>query len=47
MLEISKRIVYIINNYEEMSKNSIKQCEKFNWEKIADEYIEIYQRNRN
>lgn len=44
IVEIADRIVDIINNYEEMSKNGIKYCTKFDWEKIADEYTNIYQR---
>lgn len=40
--EIADRIVDIINNYQSLSMNSLRLCNKFDWEKIADVYTKIY-----
>lgn len=40
--EIADRIIDIVDNYEEISKNCIYEVDRFNWDKIAVEYIEIY-----
>ncbi|MCK9218185.1 MAG: glycosyltransferase family 4 protein [Firmicutes bacterium] len=40
--EIAKKVIVIINNYESISQNCINKVDKFNWNKIADKYIEIY-----
>lgn len=42
--EIAERIIDIINNYEQMSENSVKYCTKFDWKKITNQYISIYKR---
>lgn len=40
--EIVNKVVSIINRYEEHSRNCIKLCDKFDWDKIAATYINIY-----
>lgn len=39
---ISDSIVKIINNYNQMSLNCIRNYKKFNWDEIAEKYIYIY-----
>lgn len=41
-LEIANRIIDIVENYEFLTKNCIELSSKFDWEKIATEYIKIY-----
>lgn len=41
--EIAERIIDILKNYEVITKNSIRGISKFRWEKIALEYIKIYE----
>ncbi|QSX05282.1 glycosyltransferase family 4 protein [Sedimentibacter sp. zth1] len=40
--EISKKILQIINNYNEISNNCGKGTDKFNWKKIVYEYSDKY-----
>jgi len=40
--EISDRVKDILNNYETISKNCIEKVDKFDWDKIAKEYLSIY-----
>lgn len=40
--EIVQRIEDILNNYQTISKNCIKKVDKFDWDKIVNEYIAIY-----
>ena len=42
VIEISNRIIDAICRYREISKNCIELCDKFNWSKIVDLYLEIY-----
>lgn len=41
-LEIAKRIIDVIGNYEEISKNCIELSNKFDWEKIVMDYYNLY-----
>ena len=41
--EIVEKIERILMNYEYYSINTKKYLEKFNWEKISNSYIEIYE----
>ena len=43
--EIADRIIDIVDNYEEISKNCIDKVGRFDWDKITREYIEIYNEN--
>lgn len=40
--QIANRILDIIDNYEEISKNCIILCKKFDWTIIVKEYLNIY-----
>lgn len=40
--EIADRVVNIINNYEEISKNCIDSSNKFDWRKIVKQYTDVY-----
>ena len=40
--EIADRVKDIIDRYETISRNCIEQVDKFNWDKIAKEYMMIY-----
>ena len=40
--EIVERIKDILNNYETISNNCITKVDRFDWNKIAKEYLEIY-----
>lgn len=40
--EIAKRVIDILNNFSDISKNCIKESVKYDWSLVADEYIEIY-----
>lgn len=42
--EIADRIVDITGNYEEISRNSVELCTRFNWTDIAREYERVYQK---
>src|SRR5699024_10762578 len=37
-----EKIHLIINNYEQMSKNSLANFRKFNWDTISEEFIKVY-----
>ena len=41
--EISEKIEMVINKYEEISKRCVNRVEKFDWYKIGQEYLEIYE----
>lgn len=40
--EIADRIVDITRNYEEISRNCVEMCKRFNWTDIAGEYVGVY-----
>lgn len=40
--DINNKIIKIIDNYQMLTRNCIKLCDKFNWIKITDEYLKIY-----
>lgn len=40
--EIVEKIKLIINDYQTISKNCLDKVDKFNWDRIANEYIEVY-----
>lgn len=40
--DINEKIIDVIDSYEELSKNSLRHCNKFNWANISTEYIKIY-----
>ena len=40
--EIADRILDILSNYDVISKNCVRLCEKYDWGKIAESYIGIY-----
>jgi len=40
--EIANRVKDILNNYETISKNCIEKVDKFDWDKIAKEYMDLY-----
>lgn len=40
--EIADRIVDILSNYNDISNNCIRMSSEYDWEKIVDEYIELY-----
>lgn len=40
--EIAEKVIDIINNYEAISQNCVEKADKFDWDKIAGKYIEIY-----
>lgn len=40
--DICQKVIKIKENYEEISKNCLKNIEKFKWENISDIYIDIY-----
>lgn len=42
--EIANRITRILNDYEEISLNCLRQVERFNWESINNEYLSLYSR---
>lgn len=42
--EIAAKIELIINKYDEISKKSLRNCDKFNWDNIVLRYISIYKK---
>ena len=40
--EIAYRILDVLNHYNQLSKNCVKLCDKFHWNLITPEYINIY-----
>ncbi|QSS99781.1 glycosyltransferase family 4 protein [Pontibacillus sp. ALD_SL1] len=42
IFDIKSRILDIKRNYKDISYNSYKLCDKFNWEDITKEYMDIY-----
>ena len=40
--EIADRVKDILDKYEIISRNCIKKVDRFDWDKIAKEYIDIY-----
>lgn len=40
--EIASKILQIMDNYEKISKNCVELVDKFNWNRIALEYKELY-----
>ncbi|WP_242302226.1 glycosyltransferase family 4 protein [Bacillus cereus group sp. BfR-BA-01423] len=40
--DITNRIIDIIDNYEFLTKNCIEKVNKFNWDRITEEYIQLY-----
>ena len=42
--EIADRILDCIGRYEEISSNCVSLCDKFNWDTIAQQYLELYSR---
>lgn len=41
--ELAQRILDVVDNYEELSGNAVQLVERFDWDKIAEQYVEIYQ----
>lgn len=41
-IDIADKILKIRENYDQMSENCVKGCKKFNWDLIAEEYLNIY-----
>lgn len=41
--EIADRILDILSNYDVISKNCVRLCEKYDWGKIAESYIKLYE----
>ena len=44
--EIAERIHRIIDRYNEISKNCLKNIDKFRWDNIVKEYAILYERNK-
>ena len=42
--EIAYRILDVLNHYQQLSKNCVKLCDKFHWNLITLEYINIYKK---
>lgn len=40
--EIEEAILRVVNDYENLSSNAVKNLSKFNWNKIASKYCSIY-----
>lgn len=40
--DIAEKILTVLDNYEEISRKAIESCEKFDWNKIAEEIISLY-----
>lgn len=40
--DIVDKIIMILNNYEDISKETLKSYKKFNWEDISYEYLDLY-----
>lgn len=40
--DIAKKIVFIIEDYKEISNSCIKNVDKFMWKEISNEYVKIY-----
>lgn len=40
--DIAKKIALIVANYEKISKNAVTAYQKFNWDNLSQNYIEIY-----
>lgn len=41
-VELSEKIIKTINKYESISENCLNLFSRFDWEKISDKYIDIY-----
>lgn len=42
--EMAQKVELIMNNYEKMSQNCVKNSTSFNWKDIASTYIEMYKK---
>lgn len=40
--DIAKKILLILENYKEMTENCVQLVEKFHWDKIAKDYVDLY-----
>jgi glycosyltransferase involved in cell wall biosynthesis len=40
---MAEKIKLIADNFTEMSKNAVKEAQRFSWDKVSDQYIEIYE----
>ena len=40
--DIAKKVVSILNNFNEISKRCIRVVDRFNWNKIANDYSRVY-----
>ena len=45
--DMTDKIKAILNNYTEISQNCINAVKKFNWQDIAAEYIDLYEKHKN
>lgn len=45
-IDISEKILKIVNDYENISKNCIDMSDKFNWNLIMNHYLKIYEDNQ-
>ena len=41
--DIAVKIKEVINNYSEISKACVTKVYKFDWDKVSDNYIKVYQ----
>lgn len=41
--DIVEKIKLIADNYAEMSENASKEAQRFSWDKVSDQYIDIYE----
>lgn len=40
--DIINKIELIVTNYDEMSRNAVQKVQSFTWDKVSNQYIEIY-----
>jgi len=42
IIDMMDKIKIIFNNYNRISENAVQEAQKFSWNKVSDQYIEIY-----
>jgi L-malate glycosyltransferase len=46
-IEITEMVLKILKDYEILSKNSARYIKDFNWDKVSDAYIDLYENIKN
>ena len=42
--EIAEKVIAIMNNYEEISRNASALSSKYSWGEVADRFVDVYRK---